>query len=93
MPRGVPKEKEVTEEVVAVEPEVETVVVAVPEPEPVITMDDAFRVLCKAIQNNLEELPDIAHVRDVQIRFTDGHKQLAWQQIWKVAEGIIGVPY
>jgi len=108
MPKGVPKNKEVTAETVedaanatwtAAEPRAETVVEVEPEvlcepmPPPPVTMDDAFHMLCKAVINSLEALPDLARVRDIQIRYADGHRQLAWQQIWRITEEVVGVPY
>ena len=56
------------------------------------TLNDAFSTLCKAILNDLEEMPDIAHVREIQIRYADGHRTLAWTQIWAVLEGVLGTP-
>lgn len=61
--------------------------------QPPATMHDAFYVLCKAILNILEELPDISNVVEIQKRYADGHHKLAWQQIWIVTEGVVGVPY
>lgn len=54
------------------------------------SLTDAFDVLCVAVLDQLEELPDIAYVKDIQIRYTDGHHTLAWAQIWRVLEGIVG---
>ena len=100
MPRGVPNKQKVTDEVISdmgvvteVVPEIEEPEIAVQLCEAPCTLDDAFRVLCKALLNEIEELPDVARIRDIQIRFTDGHKKMAWQQIWAVTEGVVGVPY
>jgi hypothetical protein len=63
-----------------------------PMPEPP-SLDLAFSTLCKALLNNhLEDLPDIAYVREIQMRYSDSHHALAWKQIWNVLEGVVGTP-
>ena len=70
--------------------EVETHTCPLPEPP---SLDLAFSTLCKALlKDHLEDLPDIANVREIQIRYADGHHTLAWHQIWGVLEGVVGTP-
>ena len=56
------------------------------------TLNDAFVALCRAVQYNLEDMPDLARVADVRRMYHAGDHVGAWRHLIDLLEGVVGAP-